>query len=296
MTPAVRLRLLLLAVLCLPACESASTGDLHGVLYFAAGQYLGELRLATGDAVPAAHLGDVQLLRVSALDNDELLLSVWDRRPGRPPFRIERYDVARGGTSMLMEGRSAHYLRDGHLIVFDHGQALLAVTRRNVKNERIRIQAYGYQEAAPFIPLGNDAVLYRAPDGVLHRFDAGTLQSVALPALSEVCPLQGAVWIDDRNSLVCRTRSTAESEPVYRLVSLEGGIGEALALPAGRDFRAVAHLADQQVLILNEVRSRRFDRRLRYPVWGYDLSSGRLYAIHEDQYLGDTGVYRSRRQ
>ena len=67
---------------------------------------------------------------------------------------------------------------------------------------------------------------------------------------------------------------------------------ESLPLPANHDLRPLAFLPDQDVLILTERWRSRLAGRVRWAVWVYRFDTQQAYRLLDDQYLGDSVLYR----
>ena len=281
-----------LMVLALAGCETPNDKPFHGYLFFPSGKYLGQLSLASGEAMPVANFGEQRVEHVSVLDNQELLLSVFKPGGGRGRYRVLRFDPIRSSSSTLLVGRQAHYLSSSEVIVYDSGTALQAVQRRNVRRAPTLLQSDSWQRPAELVSLGEAGLLFQPSGELIRHFDPETGEYRALGRLSSACRLGDAVWLAANARLACRAPEDQGDSAPYRLVSLDGDIDGSLSLPAGRRFRAVAYVPDQRILILNETRVRWFSKSERYPVWAYDVATGGLRAIAENQYLGATAVYR----
>lgn len=281
-----------LLVLGLLGCEAPPDEPFRGYLFFPSGKYLGQLSLASGEATPVANFGEQRVEHVSALDNQELLLSVFKPGGGRGRYRVLRFHPIRLSSSTLLVGRQAHYLAPSGVIVYDSGTALQAVQRRNVRRSPTLLQADSWQHPAELVSLGEAGLLFQSAGELIQHFDPDTGEYRALGGLSAACRLGDAVWLADHTRLACRSPEDQEDSAPYRLASLNGDIDGSLSLPAGRRFRAVTYIPDQRILILNETRVRWFSKSERYPVWAYDVATGRLRAVADNQYLGATAVYR----
>ncbi|MDX1508867.1 MAG: hypothetical protein R3358_11350, partial [Woeseiaceae bacterium] len=124
------------------------------------------------------------------------------------------------------------------------------------------------------------------PDAGIRLFNARTGRDVALPELSRVCELDGAVWIASQRRLLCRrVQGDGASQP-YLLVSLSGAEQAAIDLPAEDGLYAVAYLHGQDAVILTSVASGPLGGNPRNRVWFHDLRNGNSYRMADDQYLG----------
>ena len=287
-----RVWLTLLLSVALGACETDPPLELHGVLYFEAGPYLGEFRLATGDAVPVTNLGDQRIQRVSGFDNRELLLSIVKVVDERPRDRVVRFDLRTLHETPLLGAQAGQYLEASNSVLYYLGSQLIHAPRAQIRGGGRAIESFAWREPPLVVPVGEFGVLYAGPDGLIRRYDPTADVTEHLDALSRTCTLRDAVWISDRNQLACQAHPEDEAVPIIVLSDLHGRQSGVLDLPESRQFRPVASLPDLRVLILNETRRPWFSSNDQHPVWAYSMDTGRLQRLAENQHLGEAVVYR----
>jgi hypothetical protein len=282
-----------IVTVCLTACAERPQAPLTGYLYFGSGKYLGRLDLSTGNSTPVTVFGDLDIEQLSLLDGNELLLSVVTSRLGRRQSRVLRFDPASSRLSVFLMGSAAQYLPAADTVLYDDGVRLVAVPRRRLRSDGAVLRADSAGNSTLAIAVADDDVLFlRDQDSnSIQRFDLDSGTTRTLTRLSELCVLDGALWVESRDQLLCRALPSATAAPRYRWVSLNGELAAELPLPAGRRFRALAYLPDRQLLILNETKPGWFAARPRYPVWAYNERDGTLQRIAGNQYLGTSVVY-----
>ena len=290
------LRFALSAVLVavLSGCEPEPRLELHGTLFFDAGPYLGKISLNTGDVLPVTNLGDQRIRRVSRFDDGDLLLSIVKHVEARPRDRLVRFNPRTLDDTPLVAAQAGHYLEASNTVIYYRGTQLVHAPLAQLRGGGRVIETFTWRGPPHVVPVGDFGALFAGADGAIQRYDPSTNRTERLEALSTTCSLKDAVWLADRERLLCRTVSTVDGVSVLALVDLDGRRHDALALPEGRDFRPVVYLADQRVLVLNETRRGRTARQTVYPVWAYALDSGRLQRVADNQYLGESAVYWQR--
>lgn len=276
----------------LAGCQPPPPLNLHGTLYFEAGPYLGEFRLSTGDAMPVTNLGDWRIQRVSEFQQGELLLSVTNIVDDRRRYRIMRFDPETLHETPLIGGQAGQFLPASATLVYYAGHELVSAPRADIRGGARVVRSFGWRMPPHLVPVGNAGVLFGTPGGSVYRWDPESGTSERLDALTERCELQGAVWMADREQLVCRARDPDAMAVSLLVVDISGKLVGILPLPEKREFRAVAYLADQRILILNERRRERLTSYSAHPVWAYAMESGRLQRIARNQDLGESVVYR----
>jgi hypothetical protein len=110
--------------------------------------------------------------------------------------------------------------------------------------------------------------------------------------LASVCELDGAIWIQARSELLCRSGSPSSADVSYVFASLDGVISSALQLPPDKSFRALTYLPDRNVVVLSESWRTWMSGRQKWAVWIYDIGDAAAYRILEHQYLGHTVIYQ----
>jgi len=288
-------RLYLLLLLCITAaCDTEDRPSLHGYLYFAAGNYIGSFDLSDSSSAAVVNLGDVSIDHLGPFQND-LLITLREYSNGREVSRILRFNVRRSETFTLFPGLDAEFLPADSVIIYDDGLNLLATHRANSYNDETLIDAHGRNARPSVVVLSDAEILYNqlVEDEVLiQRYDSITNTSSPLPALSRLCSLNAAVWLPDRQRLLCRVRRDESGLGNYQLVSLDGQQVSPVGLPADRKFRALGYLHDQGKIVLSEVSRSWGGGQPRNAVWIYDLHAKDVWRIARDQYLGDAVVYR----
>ncbi|RZV39389.1 MAG: hypothetical protein EX272_00265 [Chromatiales bacterium] len=282
---------LLVALLLLQSCESGEQREYRGNLYFGTGAYLGRLDLRNGNVALLANLGDTAIREVAAFGDDQLLLSVFGPVNHKDTFRLMQYELAGGGLATLLTGRHGRYLPGPEALVFDDGAHLKmrvyggrAMKESIVTRHRVGASVHILQVSGTGFVYGIDF------DTAIHSADVETGESRPLHALSQQCALDGALWIARRDALLCKQRG---ADGAYKFVSLSGEVLDALDIPGVGRFRAVAHLHDQDALVLTEAWKTIIGGNTRYAVWIYDLSTERMVRLVKDQTLGLHVVYHA---
>ncbi len=279
----------------LTSCDDADHQPLRGHLYFAAGNYVGLFDLRDGSSSAVANLGDVTIDHLGTFGGDDLLLTMRVYTNERETSTILRYNARRNQSFPLFPGIFAEFLAGANAVVFDDGSTLWATHRQSGYRDEFVIDDHGHNSKPAVIRMSDTEILYNSVvnDTVLiQRYDAVTDSSQPLSALSSLCSLNAAVWIADANRLFCKTLGATGGTGRYSFVSLDGSSSEAVSLPDDLNFRALAHLPDQDVIILSEISSSWGGGQPKNAVWVYDLASGEGYRIAKDQYLGSSVVYR----
>ena len=287
----IRLMSLLVALLLLQGCGSGEQREYRGNLYFGTGAYLGRLDLRNGNVSLLANLGDTVIREVAAFGDDQLLLSVFGPVNHKDTFRLMQYELAGGGLATLFVGRHGRYLPGPEALVFDDGAHLnvrvyggRAMEQSVVARHRVGARGHILQIS------GTEFVYSIDSDATIHSVDVDTGESRPLYALSQRCAVDGALWIARRDALLCK-QGGADGD--YALVSLSGEVLDVLDIPGVGRFRAVAHLHDQDALVLTEAWKTIIGDNTRHAVWIYDLSTRRTVRLVKDQTLGSHVVYRA---
>jgi hypothetical protein len=293
----VRLAPLLLVafVATVASCDVSEHKTLHGHLYFAAGNYVGLFDLRDSSSSAVANLGDVTIDHMGPFVGNDLILTMRVYTNGRETSTILRYNARRNESFPLFSGIFAEYLSGANAVVFDDGSTLWATHRQRGYRDESVIDEHGHNSKPAVIRMSDTEVLYNsiANDQVLiQKYDVSADSSQPLQALSSVCDLNAAVWVADLDRLFCKTLDASSATGHYSLVTLDGSGAEAVSLPDERNFRALAHLPDQQVIILSERSNSWGGGQAKNAVWVYDLKSDQGYRIAKDQYLGNSVVYR----
>ena len=282
---------LLVALLLLQGCGSGEQREYRGNLYFGTGAYLGRLDLRNGNVSLLANLGDTAIREVAAFGDGQLLLSVFGSVNHKETFRLMQFELVGGGLATLFVGRHGRYLPGPEALVFDDGAYLKARVYGGRAMEQSVVVRHRVGARVHILQVSGTEFVYSIDsDTAIHRVDMETGESRPLHALSQQCAVDGALWIARRNALLCR-QGGADGD--YAFVSLSGEVLDALDIPGAGRFRAVAHLHDQDALVLTEAWKTLIGDNTRYAVWIYDLSTGRMVRLAKDQTLGSHVVYRA---
>jgi hypothetical protein len=287
----IRLAVVAAALVFAGACQSPDQPELRGSLYFGAGQYLAELDLRDGSTSVVANIGDVEVREISPQRDERLLLSVLGTVNQQATHELVLYDPPSRQTLTLTKGRHGRYLPGTDTLVYDDGLNIVVAERGDEDRTRTRIQAHAFNAAVSILPISASRFLYTVADGPIMSWDALTRQANELVALSRVCDLERALWIPDHEQLLCAHR---EEDGAIRqvLFGLDGEVEGMLSLPAAKLFRPVAWLPDQRVLVLTEQWRSWFSGSRKSAIWVYRLDDRRTYRLVDDQYLGESVVYR----
>lgn len=281
---------LLAALLLLQSCGSGEQREYWGSLYFGTGAYLGRLDLRNGNVALLANLGDTVIREVAAFGEEQLLLSVFGPVNHKETFRLMQYEVAGGGLATLLNGRHGRYLPGPEALIFDDGSHLQmrlyggrAMEQSVVTRHRVGARVHMLQVS------GTEFVYSIDTETTIHGVDVETRESRPLHQLSKQCAIDGALWIAASNALLCKRGSAGD----YAFVSLSGEVLGSLDIPDVGPFRAVAHLHDQNAVVLTEAWKTFVGGNTRYAVWIYDLSTEQMVRLVKDQVLGSHVVYRA---
>jgi hypothetical protein len=289
--------LMLLLLLLMPALSSCDRSEqdsgYHGYLYFAKGAYLMRFALRDASLSVVTNLGDKTIQDLSKFVENKLLIAETASVNRRKVYRISWIDVKTGQTSALYAGVFARYLAESGQIVYDDGDRLFAVAIfGDSSSETIFSHRMNQLSKVMVGPVGT--VLFETSDaGVrhIHSYDlmTGTLET--LDRLSEVCRLEHAVWIDDLDQMACKEQSSPVDQGHYVLANLDGDVSGELNLPEGKQFNALAYIADQSALILTERWSSLLGGRANSAVWIHNIQSGENRRLAKNQNLGSSVVY-----
>ncbi len=279
------------AAILLAACARDDQAELRGSLYFAAGNYLALLDLRDGSTAVEANLGDVQIHTISPHPDNRILVSLVGAENDLDTRRLVLYDIATHQTLTLLSGREGHYLPRTKVLVFDDGIRIKVTERVKGSWRTTDVFKHRFNRAVEILPIGPARFIYRIGDGPPQLFDYDALSSTELGDFAAQCRLDRALWFADRELMLCGSRR-AEGEYQYEFVGLDGAIGEQLPLPASHDLRPLAFLEDQDILILSERWQGGLGNRWKWAVWVYRFDTGAAYRLLEDQFLGDTVIYK----
>jgi len=282
---------LLVGLFVLQGCGPGEQREYRGDLYFGTGAYLARLDLRNGNVSLLANLGDTVIREIAEFGDEQLLLSVFGPVNHENTFRLMQYELDGGGLATLLTGRHGRYLPEPEALLFGDGSRLKmrvyggrAMEESVIARHRVGAGVHIMQISATEFIYGIDT------DTTIHRFDVESFESRPLQALSSQCRLDGALWIAQRDALLCKRGGAAGD---YAFVSLSGDVLASLDIPDARAFRAVAHLHDQDAVVLTEAWNTFLGDNTRYAVWIYELSSGRKVRLVKDQVLGSHVVYRA---
>ena len=283
------------ALLALTAgCEQQSHPELRGHLFFGSGQYLGRLDLRDGSTSVEANLGDVSIRRVAAYGDENLLLTVFGIVNHKESFRLMQYEIATGQTGILFSGQNGLYLPAEEVLVYSEDLRLRAKVRSANGRTDVELARHEFSDRVQLLPVSDAVFLYsisNAGGEAIFAHDARTRATTRLQNLSAVCGLDGAVWIDEQQQLLCRMTTSSGQFEGYSFFDLDGAPHGGLSLPAGKSFRIVAYLQDQDTLILTQPWQSFVGGSRKTAVWVYKLGSDDCYRLVKDQYLGETVVY-----
>lgn len=283
---------LLLAIF-LSACTGDDRPALQGSLYFATGKYLAALNLGDGSTSVIANLGDAELLSLSPVLDERLLLSVIGTENQRQISQLVLYDIATRQRLDVLSGGNGHYLPGTRVLVFDDGVRTWITERIDGSWEKFEVVQHRYNASVDIMPLSATRFVYRVEDALPQLYDYVTGRSTELSDFASRCSLDRALWVADSEEMLCQARHDDGSFE-YAYVALDGTRGEAVPLPGERDLRPLAHIRDQDVLVLTERWQGLVSSRWKWAVWIYHLDTGEFYRLLEDQYLGDSVVYAAR--
>lgn len=275
-----------LIMLC--GCGADEQREYRGSLYFGTGAYFGELDLRDGSVSLLANLGDTRLLEVAEFGDEQLLLSVVGTRNNKETHRLLQYKIADGGTATLLNGRHGRYLPVPEALFFDDGAYLKVRTFGGRSMEETVVVRHRLGSPAQLLAVAPTRIVYSVDAGAtINAYDVETQESMPLPALARHCTLDAALWIGARDALLCK------SDGDYVFVNLAGEVQDRLELSDAGPFRALAHLHDQDALVLSESWQTLIGDNPRHAVWIYDLGSDRMMRLVKNQGLGSHVVYRA---
>lgn len=271
-------------------CAPDDRGELRGSLYFAAGKYLAALDLRDGSTSVVSNLGDAEILSLGPQLEDRLLLNIIATENQRSMHQLVLYDTRTRQRLTLLNGRSGRYLPGTKVLVFDDGVRTWITERKRGNWEKTEVVEHRYNAVVDVMPISATRFIYRVADGPLFVFDSTAERSIQLVGLDLLCPLERALWVAEREQMLCRVRRDDDTY-AYSFVGLDGTEYESLALPADQDLRPLAYVRDQDILILSERWQGAISDRWKWGVWVYHFGTGEHYRLLDDQYLGDTVVY-----
>lgn len=284
---------LLLALLA--ACEPPAPPEISGELYFGSGNYLAVLALRNGSTDIVASIGDADIQEISLKDSRRMLLNIFGPVNQKDSHRLVLFDLETRQQLTFFEGRFGRYLLDGQTLVYDDGSRILATWKRVNYWEKVEVAQHAFNAKVRVIPVSDSAFLYNIGaegDAPLYIFDTSKNQSTELKRLTSICELDGAIWIQARSELLCRSASPTSTDVSYVFVNLDGVVSGSMQLPPDKSFRALAYMPDRDAVVLSESWRTWVSGRQKWAVWVYDIGEETSYRILEHQYLGHTVIYR----
>ena len=266
---------------------------LVGYLYFGSGSYLGRYDLSDGSSAVISNLGDVDIRHISAYPGDWLLLTVSGPVNDRVVSRVIRYHPGTGEERALFAGNSAHYIPGSGAIAFDSGTRLVSIGTDRRAHPESSIQAHNRVNGSDVVALAENQILYarQLPDNAsIWLRDVVSGRERQLDGLGSVCRIDGALWVDDLDALLCVGRAAGPS--TYTLVSLEGEIIGNVELSGANAPKALAYLTGQHAIVFTDAEQSWASSSDNYPVWVYDLDNQRSYKLSEDQFLGSSVAFK----
>lgn len=285
--------LLLLPILLLASCQQAPAPDLHGRLYFASGNYVGEFDIAQHTSVIVGNRGAATIRNVSMFGEGRLLLAETAVVDGNDVSRISWIDLETGRAQTLYSGVIARYLDKPAALLWDDGTTLHVTGRNRNSHINAEVLSHGINQLSAIVGASGQLALFEVglPENrTIYSYDVGTRELLVREKMSAICNLVGAVWIDDREQLACPRKDRGGDVGAYLLVNLDGVVRGSLALPEEKQFLALAYSTEQHALFLTE-RWHSLWGAERFSVWSYDFISGRSYRIVRNQYLGASAAF-----
>ena len=272
-------------------CQSDQHQELRGSLYFGAGQYLAQLDLRDGSTSVVTNLGDAEIRGISPQLDERLLLTVFGSVNKQDVHRLILYDKETRQTLGLVTGRYGRYLPGTMVLVYDDGVSIRVAEKIRGTWEKSVIAEHRFNAPMRIMPISADRFLYAEVGKPIFAFDNIAKRSIELTALSEHCDLAAALWIPERDQLLCRS-PRPDGSLEYPFVALDGVVHDSLPLPTNGSYRPLAWLPDQDTIVLTERWRSALSDRLKSAVWVYRLDTGDHYRLLDDQYLGESVVYR----
>lgn len=285
--------LIFLLAAALAACGPREPSAYRGDLYFGQGSYLMRFSLHDGSLAVVDNLGDKTIRDISGLGPDKLLIAESASVNRKSVSRISWFDLKTGESSALYAGVLARYLDKAGIIAYDDGSALHAVPQFGVGSYEA-IFPHRSNQLTTLLVVSGDTLLFEVGDAAqeaIHAWNALTGERRLLGALSAVCRLRGAVWIETLGQLACKERAPAWADADYLLADLDGVVGGKLDLPEGTQFLALTYISGQQALILQETWPSLFGDQEKSAVWAHDVRSGKRTRLARNQNLGTSVVY-----
>lgn len=279
--------------LMLASCNDGPTHPYRGALYFGQGAYVMRLSLTDGSQSIVAHLGDTTIRQVTALSNGDLLVAESASVNRLRVSRISWVDPKTGEAADLYAGVLAEQLADPGVVVYDDGSDLYAVPQQAGSDNEI-IFSHPHKPLNRLLEASPGILLIETGDrdaAAILAWDARTGTLRELPGLVKTCHLVGAVWIASLDRLACKPRTLAPAGSEYVLADLEGNADGRPALPANKNFFALAYIDNQNALVLRETRQSWLGSRDENAVWMHELESGQSYLVADNVNVGNSVVY-----
>ncbi|MDX1380458.1 MAG: hypothetical protein R3233_05015 [Xanthomonadales bacterium] len=283
----------LLLVFVLAACDSRQAPVYQGGLYFGVDSYVMRYSLRDGSLTAEGHLGDTVSREVSPFCGDHLLIAESASVNRRSVPRISWFDLRTGESVDLYPGLLARYLPEAGLVAYDDGLNLYAVPQLDGSAFEV-IYGHAQNQLSQLLAAPPGLLLFEATEGgapLIRSWSTQTGEVRALDALTRLCRLQGAVWIEPLERLACKRRSGSVAEAGYVLAALDGTVEGSLDLPEDGLFLALAYLPEPHALALRETRRGLFGTRDTHSVWVYELDSGTVHQLPGSANLGTSAVY-----
>jgi len=283
---------LILALLLLAGCAPEEKREYWGSLYFGIGAYLGQLDLRDGSVSLLANLGDTSIREIDGFGDEQLLLTVFGPVNHENKFRLMQYELDGNGLVTLINGRHGRYLPAPEALIYDDGAHLKARIYGGKDMEQLLIARHRFGSMVHILQVADTRIIYSIdPSETIYSFDVETRESRPLHALTAKCRIDGSLWIAAQDALLCK-RMGERTE--YAFVSLAGDVKGTLAIPDATPFRAVAHLDDQNALVLTEEWNAVVSGQPRVAIWIYDLHNDQMVRLAKDQSVGSHAVYSNK--
>ena len=285
----------LLSLASLAACQQAASPELSGELLFGSGHYLAVLALRNGNTDIVASIGDVDIQEISPRSDRRILLNVFGPVNQKDSHRLVLFDLETRQQLTFFEGRSGRYLLDGRTLVYDDGSRIWATWKRVNYWEKVEVAQHPFNATVWIVPVSDTSFLYSIGsegDAPLELFDTAQRRSTELSQLTSVCELEGAIWIQARSELLCRSESPSSGNKSYVFANLDGVVSASLQLPPDKSFRALAYIPDRDAVVLSESWRTWMSGRQKWAVWVYYIGEEASRRILEHQYLGHSVIYR----
>ncbi len=291
----IRFFLVVLLVAMCGACDAPARSGPGGYLYFGSGNYLGKFSLHDGSSQIVAYLGDLSAIAVGPYSDGDLLLTVRRVVNQQDTRMIGRFDVAQNHYKTLFVGDSAVYLPDREITVYDDGFAIQTSRIEDRERKITTVYSHDHHERVTMVTISDREILFQISAGDSRRvfhYDSATEILNELGGFSAECDLEGALWVAEREQVLCHRPGDPRANREYRFVSPDGAVGDDLDLPTENVFLPVAYLPEKRLLVLTELWQGSWSTKVRYGVWIYALDSGESYRLAKDQYLGEHVVFK----